>query len=141
MPFDTRIKNIHLLRVRILTIFKISGHILFKRVRTSPGGYKEQEYIWLKIWDLHHLKDIWSFSVEGEGKDQSITGGHDLQIIYCPLTQEFRIYMVSGWDLHHFQNIRSFSMEGGDHDNPMGNDLHINLCALAKGPRISMYVV
>lgn len=110
MPFDTGIKNIHLLRVGILTIFKISGHILFKRVRTSPGGYEEQESIWLKIWDLHHLKDIWSFSVEGEGKDQSITGGYDLQIIYCPLTQESRIYMVLGWDIHHVQNIRSFSI-------------------------------
>lgn len=43
MPFDTRIKNIHLLRVGTLTIFKISGHILFKHVRTSQGGYKEQE--------------------------------------------------------------------------------------------------
>lgn len=142
MPFDTGINNIHLLRVGTLTIFKISGHILFKRVRTSPGGYKEQEYIWLKIWDLHHLKDIWSFSVEGEGKDQSITGGHDLQIIYCPLTQEFRIYMVSAGIFTIFKILGHFLFkEGGDHDNPMGNDLHINLCALTKGPRISMHVV
>lgn len=95
-----------------------------------------------KIWDLHHLKDIWSFSVEGEGKDQSITGGHDLQIIYCPLTQEFRIYMVSGGIFTIFKILGHFLFkEGGDNDNPMGNDLHINLCALTKGPRISMYVV
>lgn len=132
--------------------------------------HRDQENTSFKGGDLNNFQDIWAYfvkacqdqprSIQGtrrfgistilrifgnylfkEGKDQSITGGHDLQIIYCPLTQEFRIYMVSGWDLHHFQNIRSFSMEGGDHDNPMGNDLHINLCALTKGRRIYMYVV